>query len=108
MSDETMENFQRSDQRAEVCRWRVGHKLGRTVYAMVGETASDDDELLGMMDTPELAALVVNAHNALHQIVGSAYGETTYPSGKTRTEVDAAPINAASKFLSYERRIGVD
>lgn len=94
--------------KAEHSRWRVGHKLGRTVYAMAGDVASDDDELLGMMDTPELAALVVNSHNALHQLVSSAYGETTYPGGRTRTEVDAAPLNAASEFLGYERRIGVD
>ena len=70
-------------------RWRVGQKVGRTVYAMVAESASDDDVLIGMMDTPELAAVVVNAHNALHQIVASAYGETTLPTGRVRTEVDA-------------------
>lgn len=93
--------------RAETCRWRVGRKLGRTVYAMVGESASDEDVLLGMMDTPELAAVVVNTHNALHQIVGSAYGETIYPGGRPRTEVDAGPVNAAGKFLGYERQIGV-
>jgi hypothetical protein len=36
-------------------RWRVGHHLGRTVYL--------DDELVGLMDTPELGALVVGALN---------------------------------------------
>lgn len=33
--------------------WRVGKKVGRTIY--------DGDVLIGMMDTPELAALVVAA-----------------------------------------------
>lgn len=36
--------------------WRVGRKVGRTVY--------DGDTLIGVMDTPELAARVVAAVNA--------------------------------------------
>lgn len=44
--------------------WRVGRRVGRTVYAMYGEKPSDDDPLIGMMDTPELAQAVVAAHNA--------------------------------------------
>jgi hypothetical protein len=46
-------------------RWRVGRKLGRTLYIMVGDEPSDDDQLIGMMDTEELAVMVqdvVNAH----------------------------------------------
>lgn len=43
--------------------WRVGHKIGRTVYAVIGPEAADDDVVLGMMDTCELAAEVVAAHN---------------------------------------------
>ncbi len=35
--------------------WRVGRKVGRTVYV--------DDVLVGIMDTPELAAEVVAAMN---------------------------------------------
>lgn len=45
-------------------RWRVGRSLGRTVYAVVGEGASKDDVFLGVMDTAQLAALVVETHNA--------------------------------------------
>lgn len=37
------------------CRWRTGRKVGRTIY--------DDDKLVGIMDTPELAQAVVNALN---------------------------------------------
>jgi hypothetical protein len=42
--------------------WRVGRHVGRTVY----RTRDDggDDELIGLMDTPELAQLVVDAVNA--------------------------------------------
>lgn len=36
--------------------WRVGRKLGRTVY-------DADDQLLGLLDTRELALLVVAAVN---------------------------------------------
>jgi len=35
--------------------WRVGRKVGRTIY--------NDDILIGVMDTPELAEMVVNALN---------------------------------------------
>lgn len=36
--------------------WRVGRKVGRTIY-------DADDVLIGLMDTPELAALVVASVN---------------------------------------------
>jgi len=44
-------------------RLRVGRKVGRTLYIQLGEESSDDDELCGMMDSPELAAIVVAAVN---------------------------------------------
>lgn len=37
--------------------WRVGNSLGRTLYDVEGE-------FVGLMDTPELAQLVVDAVNA--------------------------------------------
>lgn len=36
--------------------WRTGRKVGRTIY-------DADDRLIGLMDTPELAAWVVLAVN---------------------------------------------
>lgn len=36
-------------------RWRVGRKLGRTLYI--------DDQCVGMVDTPELAAAIVGSLN---------------------------------------------
>lgn len=45
--------------------WRTGRKVGRTIYARVGPLAGDRDVLIGMMDTPELAREVVNAHNRI-------------------------------------------
>ena len=43
--------------------WRTGRKVGRTVYAQVGREPSDDDALIGMFDTAELAAECVKTHN---------------------------------------------
>lgn len=45
--------------------WRIGRKVGRTIYVQVGDHASDDDHLIGMMDTPELAQVVVNSVNQM-------------------------------------------
>jgi hypothetical protein len=44
--------------------YRVGRRLGRTIYRMAGDRPSDQDQLIGTMDTPELGALVVGALNA--------------------------------------------
>lgn len=50
--------------------WRVGTKVGRTIYAVVSDDCDDCDDpaklndvLIGVMDTPELAEEVVIAHN---------------------------------------------
>lgn len=43
--------------------WRVGRRKGRTIYAVVSRTASDEDLLIGLMDTRALAAEAVDAHN---------------------------------------------
>lgn len=45
--------------------WRVGRKLGRTIYAQLGPEPSADDPLLGTLDSPELAAEAVRCHNHL-------------------------------------------
>lgn len=44
--------------------WRVGGKVGRTIYAVTVPGDQLGDVLIGMMDTRELAALVVDEHNA--------------------------------------------
>lgn len=50
--------------------WRVGRKVGRTVY--IG------DELVGLMDTPELAETVVRAVNGLREFETQAqFGAAT-------------------------------
>lgn len=46
-----------------MARWRVGRKLGRTIYVQIGEFPSDADFLIGILDTPEAAALAVKCVN---------------------------------------------
>ena len=43
--------------------WRNGRSLGRTVYAQAGTAAAKGDQLLGLMETTELADYVVELHN---------------------------------------------
>jgi hypothetical protein len=44
-------------------RYRVGRHLGRTIY--------DQDRLIGIMDTPELGALVAEALNARERVLAA-------------------------------------
>lgn len=44
-------------------RWRPGRRVARTLYAMVGDTPSDDDVLFGLVDSAELAARICRDHN---------------------------------------------
>ena len=55
--------------------WRVGRKLGRTVYAQVGREPSDTDYLVGLMESRELAQEVVAAHN--YKLLTERPAETT-------------------------------
>lgn len=43
--------------------WRIGRKVGRTIYLQVGAEPSDSDPLIGVMDTSDLARAAVRAHN---------------------------------------------
>jgi hypothetical protein len=43
--------------------WRTGRRVLRTVYAQGGPEASREDVLIGVMDTPELAAEACAGHN---------------------------------------------
>ena len=44
--------------------WRQGRHQGRHLYAQLGPEPSDDDPLVGTLDTAELAAEACEAHNA--------------------------------------------
>ena len=47
------------------CYWRVGRSVGRTVYAVVSPT---HDVLIGVLDSPLLAADTVYAHNVVLEV----------------------------------------
>lgn len=57
---------------ADPCQvaWRTGRSVGRTVYAVTGGDYADDDELIGVMDTPGLALEAVLAHNQMLEAHG--------------------------------------
>ncbi|WUI02122.1 hypothetical protein OHR68_10030 [Spirillospora sp. NBC_00431] len=42
-------------------RWRPGRKVGRTLY--IHRDGEEDGELVGLVDTPELAAAICDAMN---------------------------------------------
>ena len=44
-------------------KWRVGRKVGRTVYAQIGQQPNDEDPLIGVFDSVELAEEAVRSHN---------------------------------------------
>lgn len=43
---------------------RQGRKVPRMLYLQQGDEPADDDPIVGLVDTPELAALIVAAVNA--------------------------------------------
>ncbi len=43
--------------------WRVGRKLGRTIYAQGGSAPSDRDKFIGIFDSADVARLIVAEHN---------------------------------------------
>lgn len=51
---------------ARASRWRIGRNVGRTIYVQYGDAPSKDDRLIGVMDSRDLAARVVDAVNAHH------------------------------------------
>jgi hypothetical protein len=53
------------DRERQGVTWRTGRKVGRTIYRQSGPEPSDDDALIGVMDTPELAAVACRARNAV-------------------------------------------
>lgn len=90
----TREHFQRVDDNTF-----VGNMKSRDFDSAV-------DLIVGAM--PRLIEEVVELRSLLSRIVGSAYGETTYPGGHTTTSVDARPLNEASKRLGFTRQVGVE
>lgn len=45
-------------------RWRVGRKLGRTIYAQIGAEPALEDVVLGVLDDARIAQAICDEHNA--------------------------------------------
>lgn len=43
--------------------WRTGKEAGRTIYAQIGPFPHEDDPIIGMMDSRDLASAAVYGHN---------------------------------------------
>lgn len=70
--------------------WRTGRKVGRTLYGVVGDDSSDDDVLLGMLDSRLHASAVAYAHNAAlvqARSAPSASVEVTLPPRRPAAEL---------------------
>lgn len=52
--------------------WRVGRRLGRTIYVQIYAKPMDGDLLIGMMDTSDLAKMAVEAHNQIIEMSRSS------------------------------------
>jgi hypothetical protein len=87
-------------------RFRVGRKVGRTIYRQTGQEPSDVDELVGVMDTPELAGLAVAGMNgAVDHLAAyqSGYGKGC----ADQAERDGAPrCSACDHLVSYHNARG--
>lgn len=65
---------------AALVPWRVGRKLGRTIYAKDG---TDEGTYLGMMETVGLAEQIVQVHNLLIMSEFTVeYGHMVTPNGR--------------------------
>lgn len=56
--------------------WRTDERMGRTIYALLSNDVvhpSENDPMIGVMETSELAEDVVNTHNTLLQLYGRRY-----------------------------------
>lgn len=59
--------------------WRTGGRRGRTIHVQLRADPSDADPFAGLMDTPELAAEAVFAHNAVLSVRPPANGSPWGP-----------------------------
>lgn len=77
-------------------KWRVGTKVGRTIYI--------DDQLVGMMDTPELARQVVDAVSMVDRLAEALRKALDSPvfSVMTDEEMDAFEAELHALVVEYD------
>lgn len=93
--------------------WRVGRKLGRTLYEQLAEQPSDDDRFLGIMETPELAREVVEmqrrrVRGGMPPEVDSDWANLQEtPPPPSATDPDAPPLTRSGLRSSITRPVSV-
>jgi hypothetical protein len=70
--------------------YRVGRKLGRTLYLQQGREPSDDDVLLGLLDDPAFAAFVADVLSE---------NEFEYDHEAAQSEIAADALGAHAQYL---------
>ncbi len=88
-------------------RWRTGRHVGRTIYEQLSDGPSDDDTLIGVMDSPELAAEACRCHNAMLAGVAAVQAEFLAASEEVWREIDrldAEPSGYHPARMSVELR----
>jgi hypothetical protein len=88
----------------ELERWRVGRKVGRTIYRQVGEHPSDADLLIGVMDTPELAGEVVAARGRV--IAPKVSFHANHLGDEPYMLIDGQRVGMRDWIKSVEARLG--
>jgi hypothetical protein len=73
--------------------WRVGRKLGRTIYVVVNDEPSDQDVCLGMLDTSVLAQHIVDLHNAALASKQDVENERMTLSEHRNAEIEAVALS---------------
>lgn len=89
--------------------WRTGRKVGRNIYAQRGDEPADSDPIIGQLDTPELAAEAVAAHNERLQRAPSSNqpSEPVKPCPYVDIVFDAPPSHESGRFVETESPAGV-
>lgn len=83
-------------------RLRTGRKLGRTIYIQLGAAPADEDPCIGMVDTSELAAVVVSSFNR-NVVLGVDYGSSEPEVVKAVREGDR--IRVVDEALEHARKV---
>lgn len=88
---------------------RVGRKVGRTLYLQIGNEPSDDDELIGIVDTVMLAKAICLAFNGYygHYFASTIHDEID-PLDKFLSDLEAVAGPVDEELLAEARKMFED
>lgn len=93
-------------------RWRVGRKVGRTIYTVTGDDPDGDGVLIGVMDTRELAHLAAAAPEMRDALLSSVDAERAWLSAMKLAveggdQAEAVLSNAEATLRQWRARCDV-